>query len=38
MRTLLALAAVALFAAVGQGGEKPLAWPQFRGPAGSSRR
>jgi len=35
MRTLLALAAVALFAAVGQGGEKPLAWPQFRGPAGS---
>jgi outer membrane protein assembly factor BamB len=35
MRVLLALAVAGLLATVGQGGETPLAWPQFRGPGGS---
>jgi outer membrane protein assembly factor BamB len=35
MRTLIMLTAVGLLASVGEGGEKPLAWPQFRGPGGS---
>jgi outer membrane protein assembly factor BamB len=35
MRTLLAFVALAVFAAAGPGAEKPLAWPQFRGPGGS---
>src|SRR6516165_8135231 len=35
MRTLITLTVVGLLASVGQGGEKSLAWPQFRGPGGS---
>lgn len=35
MKNLIAFAAVALFASVGQGGAEQLAWPQFRGPGGS---
>src|SRR5688500_12010661 len=35
MKTLIALAAVGMFSAVVAGAEKPLAWPQFRGPNGS---
>ena len=34
MRTMIAVAALGLFAAAGRGGEGP-AWPQFRGPGGS---
>jgi outer membrane protein assembly factor BamB len=35
MTTPIALVVAAVLAAVGQGGETPLAWPQFRGPGGS---
>ena len=35
MRTLIALAAIGLLAVHGHAGEKPLVWPQFRGPNGS---
>src|SRR5438552_10662405 len=35
MKGVFALAAMALFAAVGPGADKPPAWPQFRGPGGS---
>src|SRR5439155_13176644 len=35
MKALYALAAVGVFAALGLGGDNPLAWPQFRGPGGS---
>ena len=35
MRTVIALMAAGLLATVGKGGEKPLAWPQFRGQGGS---
>ena len=35
MRTLIALAAFGLLADHGHAGEKPLVWPQFRGPNGS---
>jgi outer membrane protein assembly factor BamB len=35
MKGLIALVAVSLLAAVGLGADKPLAWPQFRGPGGS---
>lgn len=35
MRGLIALAAVGVLAAVGLSADKPLAWPQFRGPGGS---
>lgn len=35
MKGLIALLALAVFAAVGLCGDKPLVWPQFRGPGGS---
>jgi outer membrane protein assembly factor BamB len=35
MRTFIAFVAVGLLAAVGRSAERPLAWPQFRGPGGS---
>ena len=35
MKGLIALVAMSLFTAIGQGAGKPLAWPQFRGPHGS---
>jgi outer membrane protein assembly factor BamB len=35
MKTGIAFVAAAVFAAVGLGADKPLAWPQFRGPGGS---
>jgi outer membrane protein assembly factor BamB len=35
MKTWTAFVAVAVFATVGLGADKPLAWPQFRGPNGS---
>src|SRR5438552_17730497 len=35
MKGVFALAAMALFAAVGPGADKPPAWPRFRGPGGS---
>ena len=35
MRTLIALAVFGLLAVHGHAGEKPLVWPQFRGPNGS---
>lgn len=35
MNKLIALASVTMLAAVASGAEKPLAWPQFRGPGGS---
>jgi outer membrane protein assembly factor BamB len=35
MKTLVAFAAMTLFAATGLGADAPLAWPQFRGPGGS---
>jgi outer membrane protein assembly factor BamB len=35
MRESIAPLALALFAALASGAEKPLAWPQFRGPNGS---
>jgi len=35
IRELIACAALGVFAAIGLGGDKPLAWPQFRGPGGS---
>jgi outer membrane protein assembly factor BamB len=35
MRAWTVLAVLILFAGVGQGAGKPLAWPQFRGPGGS---
>jgi outer membrane protein assembly factor BamB len=35
MKVATACAAVGVFAAIGLAGDKPLAWPQFRGPGGS---
>ncbi len=35
MKEFIAFVAVGVFAAVGLGADKPLAWPQFRGPNGS---
>src|SRR5262249_12412394 len=35
MKGLIATVALAVFAVVGLGADKPLAWPQFRGPGGS---
>src|SRR5580704_4798963 len=35
MKALIALVVTGLFATGGPSGEKPLAWPQFRGPGGS---
>ena len=35
MKVIAAFAAIGVFAASGLGGDKPLAWPQFRGPGGS---
>jgi outer membrane protein assembly factor BamB len=35
IKVIAACAALGVFAAIGLGGEKPLAWPQFRGPGGS---
>jgi outer membrane protein assembly factor BamB len=35
MRTLIAFAAVAFFAAAGRSADEKLPWPQFRGPGGS---
>jgi outer membrane protein assembly factor BamB len=35
MRTIIALAVFGLLAVHGHAGEKPLVWPQFRGPNGS---
>ena len=35
MKTLMAAASLAVFASIGMGADKPLAWPQFRGPGGS---
>src|SRR5262245_12380492 len=35
MKGMLAVVAVAVYAAVGLGADQPLAWPQFRGPNGS---
>src|SRR5712692_7676450 len=35
MKGLMALVTVGMFAAVGLSADKPLAWPQFRGPGGS---
>jgi outer membrane protein assembly factor BamB len=35
MKSLIALATVGLFAAVGLSADKQLAWPRFRGPGGS---
>jgi outer membrane protein assembly factor BamB len=35
MKGLITLVTGAMFAAVGLGADKPLAWPQFRGPGGS---
>src|SRR5256885_221463 len=35
MKGSLALVAVGVFAAVGLSADRPLAWPQFRGPGGS---
>jgi outer membrane protein assembly factor BamB len=35
MKGLLSLVAVAVLAAAGLGADRPLAWPQFRGPNGS---
>jgi outer membrane protein assembly factor BamB len=35
MKRLISLAALGVFAAAGLGADKPLAWPQFRGPGGS---
>jgi outer membrane protein assembly factor BamB len=36
MKGLLACVALGVFAAVGLTGERPLVWPQFRGPGGSA--
>ena len=35
MKGLIASVALGVFAAVGLGGDRPLAWPGFRGPGGS---
>jgi outer membrane protein assembly factor BamB len=35
MKSFIALVTLGVFAAVGQSADKPLAWPQFRGPGGS---
>jgi outer membrane protein assembly factor BamB len=35
MKRLIAMVVVVLFTAAGYGADKPLAWPQFRGPGGS---
>src|SRR5687767_5685319 len=35
MRAFIAFATLGLFAAIGLGADKPLVWPQFRGPNGS---
>src|SRR5262249_50614664 len=35
MKVGIAFVALGFFAGIGQGGEQPLAWPQFRGPGGS---
>src|SRR5207244_5060604 len=35
MKGLIALVTVGMFAAVGLSADRPLAWPQFRGPGGS---
>jgi hypothetical protein len=35
MKGLVATVAIAVFATIGFGADKPLAWPQFRGPGGS---
>src|SRR5260370_10872936 len=35
MKGMIACVALGVFAAVGLGGDRPLAWPQFRGPGGS---
>ena len=36
MKDTLACLALGVFAAVAMGGDRPLAWPQFRGPGGSA--
>jgi outer membrane protein assembly factor BamB len=36
MKNLIACVLLAMFAAGGLGGERPLVWPQFRGPGGSA--
>src|SRR6266568_3003484 len=35
MKALTACAAIGVFTAIGLGGDRPLGWPQFRGPGGS---
>ncbi len=35
MKGLIAAIAITVFATIGLGADKPLAWPQFRGPGGS---
>jgi outer membrane protein assembly factor BamB len=35
MKSVIAFVAMVTFATIGQGADKPLAWPQFRGPDGS---
>lgn len=35
MKVIAACAALGVFTAIGLGGDRPLAWPQFRGPGGS---
>src|SRR2546423_15497969 len=35
MRGLIALVTLGIFAALGMSADRPLAWPQFRGPGGS---
>jgi len=35
MKSVIAFAAVVMFNAIGLGDDRPLAWPQFRGPGGS---
>ena len=38
MKGSIALMVVGLFAAVGLSADKPLVWPQFRGPGGRASR
>ena len=35
MKGMIACVSLAVFTAVGLAGDRPLAWPQFRGPGGS---
>jgi outer membrane protein assembly factor BamB len=35
MKVIAAVLAIGVCASIGRGGDKPLAWPQFRGPGGS---